>query len=103
MSQITAKVSQSPFSSLLENSRGTAFRNKLERHINDHVSGKGHNSKQMYQEVKKDSKENSELLKEASPDSSNLYAAYSTLYTSYSSKARMSTQLNYAFKKIRDL
>lgn len=84
-----------------EGAKGNAFRLKLEKHIRDHNSGEGHRSREMYKEVDRSQKENSEILK--GKDASILYAGYSTLFTSYDKKARMNTHLNKALKETQKI
>ncbi len=76
-------------------------RQKLEKHLRDHKSGEGHRSKEMYAEVRKNLRENSEMLKDSNV--SSLYASYTTLFSSYDKKARMSTHLNYVIKQTKKI
>jgi hypothetical protein len=95
----------SPSSSVIRpdtlQSRGTVFRHKLEKHIRDHKSGEGHLSREMYGEVKKSKRENSELLK--GTEASALYASYSTLFLRYEKAARMNTHLNEALRQTQKI
>jgi hypothetical protein len=86
------------FSVLVDQTKSRVSRQKLEKHIKDHNSGEGHRSREMYSETKRNSLENSEMLSRSNAETANMYASYSTLFSTYEKKARMNAHLNHAIK-----
>ena len=70
-----------------------AFDQKLEKHINDHVSGKGHMSRDMYSQLFKKQAATSNLMLETNFDAQQYLTAFQTLGLSYDKEARMVDQL----------
>jgi hypothetical protein len=95
---VNSPASKPPKSNI---SSGNLTRQKLEKHIKDHSSGEGHLSREMYGKIRKHLNQNSEILK--GTDASIMYAAYTTLYSTYEKKARMATSLNYSLQQTRKI
>jgi hypothetical protein len=86
------------FSVLIDQTQNRASRQKLEKHIKDHTSGEGHRSRDMYSVTKRNSIENSEMLSRSNAEAGNMYASYSTLFSTYEKRARMNAHMNHVIK-----
>ena len=70
------------------NLSGQSLRRKLEKHLNDHYSGHGNLSKDMYGMVRNKAIENSSVLASSNPKALKMYAGYLSAGFSYGIRAR---------------
>lgn len=70
------------------NLSGQSLRRKLEKHLNDHYSGHGNLSKDMYGMIRNKAFENSSVLGSSNPKALKMYAGYLSAGFSYGIRAR---------------
>ncbi|HMO17016.1 MAG TPA: hypothetical protein PKA63_00150 [Oligoflexia bacterium] len=78
-------------------------RQRLEKHLNDHKSGQGHLSREMYGQVARMRKDNFDTLAGMNPDAAAMNSAYQTLHDTYDKKARNAAYMKTALGQIKNL